>query len=234
MASKYQLINKKDRAILHEGRIKGIGTALAKKDGNTFTTAYPLSACKDYLAEECVTEYNGVSYTKHGLTSHKQNLFTDGNAYMIISILKDNEGGFFRIYDGYKDEIKTLRKNYKYLQNFLNWFEQQLNLDNRTVIEKIKLNYYVATFPLFWTKNSYLISLYGLLIRAGMYYEGQEDIMNFLKTFNKNQEDSYLINSVYDKIELVLKGIIPEQKVDKDLHCPHDQGFLAWQAPKKC
>jgi len=86
-------------------------------------------------------------------------------------------------------------------------------------------------FPKFWGEATYLISLYGLLLRMGMFYKGG-DIMQFIDKELKqiNQSDYIVFNSVKDKIAKLIEGNIPKQDFSIDRYW-HNEGIVNFQFP---
>ncbi len=218
----HQLIDQQNRAVLNEGRVRGIGHAFCRRDGDTFITAYPISPCKDYLSDQIFSEWTGKPFQAYGLSAHKQNLF-DTHAYLATKVCKAGAKAEAK-YEGYDDDVKRLDDNWPNVQTLLNWFEDAFGVEHSTFIP-IASNAYVVKLPLFWTRGTYLISLYTLLLRAALFYGGKADVMTFLETVQS--EDRYLLNDVLPKIRRMLAGERPEQDLNalKDVHNTGIKGF---------
>lgn len=209
------------RASLSEGRNYGFASTLAKRKDNKFISYCPLTCCKDFVSDLVYSEITGKEYNIYGLKSYKYGLFADGVGYLIFGIEK--QGRELVEYTNYKRDYEMLASNYKNLQKFINWFEKEFKVESLTEIKQIGENRYVATFPLFWADGTYLISLYGLLLRVGMFYKN-EDVMAYLKDFKHDSGDAMMINTVMNKIERMLKGEIPKQDLGS-CHSPHSIGI---------
>lgn len=198
-------------------------------DGNVLEMAYPISACKDFLLEEVVSEWNGVNYDVFGLISCKKNIFDVENdkGYLVFSILPYKTGGE---YANQSKDIALLESNYKKIEKLLNSIEDLLKVENKTKIEKIQDNKFVAIHSLFWTKKTYLISLYSLLIRVGVHYETEEGPIVFLKNFKKVQEDYYMISTAIPKLKRMIKGYYPPQNLN-EIDNPHNMGIVSFDFP---
>lgn len=218
---KFTLVDEQNRKKLGEGRSCGLGTTLAIRDKNVLTTAYPITACKDYVNEMCVSEHNGKNYRFHGLSTQKCGLFKDGNAYLIFGILPYQDGTEYPLFD---KDLTQLEKNYRNIQKFLNWFEKKLNI-KPTEIHKIEKNRYVAVLDSWWTKYTYLISLYGLLLRMALHYSDGDPI-EFLDA-NKRDADYYNWYNSKAKVDKILEGKLPKQDYDT-IHV-HNCGIVSCQ-----
>jgi hypothetical protein len=221
---KLSLIDKKNRSTLSEGRNYGFSTAMAKREDGNLVTVCPITACKDFISDVIYTEKTGKPYSIYGLSYSKQNIFNDGVGYMVFGIEK--QGRELSEYTNYKRDYETLASNYENLQKFINWFEKEFKLESFTEIKQIGENRYVAVFPLFWSEGTYLISLYGLLLRVGMFYK-DGDIITYLKNFKNDSGDAMMINTVMNKIEKMLKGEIPKQDLNS-CYSPHSTGIQGY------
>lgn len=226
---KYTLIDEQQRSKLSEGRNYGLGCAFAKRAGTVLTTVDPISACKDYLSDRCIVEIKGTPYSACGLTCTKQDIF-DTHAYLILSVLK--QGRNLTEYQDYHTDVKALAANTETMQDFINYFEKRLKLKDHTVIHKIDDNKYVAALPLFWCEATYLISLYALLLRVGMYYgkadAAKSDPMVFLK--DHKGTDVYMVQPVIPKLERLLAGERFKQDFSVNM-CWHNLGIVTYQFP---
>ena len=100
----------------------------------------------DYYAEVVHSEETGKSWSIHGLSYSKQDIYNkkDGIAYMVCGILPRNHGDKHSEYD---EEVKLLNTNYKSIEKFLNWFEKKFKLKTFTTVEPIEDNRYLFTVP---------------------------------------------------------------------------------------
>jgi hypothetical protein len=137
-----------------------------------------------------------------------------------------------KVYDNYLSDIKNLEKNAPNIEKLLHFFEEKFSVDEKTKIEKIRKNYYLVTAPLFWCQYTYLISLYTLLIRMGMFWNGKGEVTGFLDKFDKDSDDIYLYKSVKGKILRMLAGEIPIQDLSK-VNSPHNLGIVGFEFPKQ-
>lgn len=228
----FKLIDKQDRMVLGEGRNMGIGFAFAKRVDNTLETVDPISPCKDYLNDRVFSEFTGQPFQACGLSTTKQNIFNDGTGYLIMSVCKQKYQGSLRDYPAYKDDLAALEKNYANVQKLLNWLEQKLKLPKLTEVQKIEDNKFVCIMPDFWMQGTYLISLYGLLARMGIYYDGQTDPMKFLENY-KTGGDAYLVKSAMPKINQMISGNVPKQDMEALVKSRnvHGNGIVSFAFP---
>lgn len=217
----FNLINSLNRGSLSEGRNYGFASALAKRVDGTLTTVCPITCCKDFISDVVYTEVTGNPYSIYGLSYSKQNIFQDGVGYMIFGIEK--RGRDLTEYDNYKRDYEMLASNHSNLEKFINWFEKQFKLESFTKIKQLGENRYLAVFPLFWSEGTYLISLYGLLLRVGFFYK-DGDVMNYLKDFKHDSGDAMMLNTIMPKIQKMLNGKIPKQDMNS-CRSPHSTGI---------
>lgn len=201
------LVDKQDRAVLSEGRSKGVGFGFAKRSGRTLTTVDPVSACKDYLSDRLYTEVTGKPYQACGLSTTKKDVF-DTHAYLIMSVLLQGARALTK-YPEYDKDVAALESNHAKMQEVINWLEDQLKVGAHTRVERISANQYVVIAPLYWVQATYLISLYALVIRAALYYPGG-DIKTYLLTGLKDS-DAYTVKNAWPRVERLIAGELPKQ-----------------------
>src|SRR5665647_1670734 len=119
MKYKYKLIDKGGRSVLNEGRSVGLGYGFCKREGDTFTTAMPITACKDYLNDQVYSEVTGIPARNYGFSSVRQDIFADGWGYLAMSVLPRKGSGN----PPEAKHVKLLEDNYLQMQDCLNWFE---------------------------------------------------------------------------------------------------------------
>jgi hypothetical protein len=221
--------NGQKRSKLHEGINYGMGFQFLKRVGTQLLAIQPLSPCKDYLAEIIYSQKTGLPSSAHGLSVKDEKCFEHGEGYLAFGICK--QGRALTEYSNYKRDYNTLESNYKNLEKFINIIENKIGLKTFTKIVKLKENRYMAILPLYWTETTYIISLYSLLLRAGYFYESG-DIIEYLKNFDKNSNDVYLLKTAMPKLLRVLDGEVPTQDM-KTIGCPHNLGIVSWKMPAK-
>lgn len=191
-----------------------MGFAFAKRKDDTLTLVQPISPCKDYLNDVIYAEHTGNNISAYGLNCKKEDIFTYGEGYMIISVCLQGASGGYE-YGNYKRDYKLLADNYQLLEHFMRNIEEMLGLEQRTTIEQLEENKYLVTVPIYWCEGTYLISLYSLFLRVGLFWDGQKDIIKYLDEFDKEfPADSYLLKSVMPKFEKLVKGDKPKQDLN--------------------
>lgn len=225
------------RGVLSEGRNTGMGFAFLKKEGDEYHTAHALSPCKDYLNDVVFTENTGYPLSVYGLSYKKKDIF-DGMAYMTVKMVKSHNSGSYRYSKDIEVDKAYLKNNYKNIQNLINHFEAQLEMKTQTIIEEANDDYFFMIVPLEWCVSSYAISLFSLLVRVAMVYEGG-DVMEFLKGYNYNGEDVGLLKPSLPKLEkiletkkLPLQGDYNEEHVKNKQWTPHNYGIVSLQIEK--
>ncbi len=199
--------------MLSEGRSYQMGFGFAKKtDKDTYETVMPVSACKDYLNDIVWSEATDKSILVYGLKYEKQDIYDKDYAYLIISILTYKGGN---PYPDYEKDVERLEKNYRKLEAFINSFEETLTEGVFTKIDKIEENKYLVKVPLFFTRGTYLISLYSLLLRAGQYWDGEQNPEDFLTNFSASLVDTTLVKQATTKLKKLLNNGYIKQDLEK-------------------
>jgi hypothetical protein len=209
-----KFIDKQDRSILGEGRSYQMGFAFVKptveKRTKVFTTVQPITACKDYLNDVVWAEHTNKQIKAYGLGYKKQGIFDKEKGYIVISILPYQGGGE---YPNMQKDIKNLKENYKTLQKFINFFDENIGL-NPTKIVEIKDNKYLVELDYKWCQTTYAISLMTLLLRVGQFYK-KGDPLKFLKTFGAFPPDTYMAIGVVPKLEKFINvKSLPDQNLE--------------------
>lgn len=231
------IIDKKKRSVLIEGRNNGMAFGFLKRIGeNKYQTVQPPSPCKDYLAEIVTTEKFNIGTKGCGLNYPKKLNIFDDVGYMVIQLMRSKSDHYNYSSSIDEDNIK-LSKNYPIMQKMLNNFEEILNLEKRTIIEKVgSTDQYLVTIPKEWCDNSITISLYSLLLRVLMVAEKEEDIITFLTSYSYNRGDVNLVKPALNNIKKILdvKKLPPNRypyskaMLSNGLASPHHNGILSW------
>lgn len=224
-----KLINTKDRNTLCEGRSYQMGFGFAKKMPNdSYKVITPVSACKDFLNDVVWSEATDKPVSIYGLSYHKQDIYDKEYAYIIMSILTNKNGNKYTTYD---QDVKRLEENYKRLQSFMNYFEETLTEGVFTEIEKIKENEYLVKVPLIFIKGTYLISLYSLLLRAGQFWNGEQNPQDFMDNFNANLIDVSLVKAAAPKLKKLVENGYIEQDLNKLTSSDqiHNSGIISFK-----
>jgi hypothetical protein len=227
-----KFIEKHSRSTLGEGRSYGLGCCLVKKTKDGFETAHhTITACKDFLNEVIYTERTKLPSYAHGLNCIKSiGLFEDcDKAYFAIKFL-DNYNDGTHSAKFLKDENYFL-ENINNTINFINQFNDILNLQETILHKTDDEKVFILETDLYWTKNTYLVSLYTLIMRNGSDYTGG-DIFDYCK---KDMSVESMLKGNIDKIKKnCLETLIdPEQEVLSEFKCPHNMGILHYLNNKK-
>ena len=219
--------DKQPRSVLSEGRNYGVGYALCKRTGSHLETVGPISPCKDYLNDEVYSNHTGKPYGAWGYSAKDRKLWEAGRAYVAFAICAQGA----RIPSKYPKmdrDLKAILDNWKNVESFLNDFETHCGCPTPTRIIKINDNMYVADADLFWVKWTYLISLYTLMIRNAIYYDGKGSIIKFLE--GVDGYDTPMLNSVMAKIKAVYAGKVPDHSWSSGCSW-HDAGIQSFKFP---
>lgn len=215
-----KVINKISRNNLGEGRSSRLGFSFAKKvDDNTLQTVYAISPCKDYLNDVVFSETTGKPCSAHGCHAKKEGTFDEG-VFLAMRICLNKYGR--TPYKQYEEDKQNLNKNILNIVKFLNIFEERFGIEGRTEAIKIdeyedvdnyKEDVHVFLVPKDWIKATFAISLYTLLLRMAMWYDGKQDVDKYLEEYK--EEDVYLFNPVKPVLKLFAEKGIPEQDMSK-------------------
>ena len=226
-----------NRGKLLEGRIQGMAFAFLIPNGeNTYDTIFAMSPCKDFLNEPLFTENTGCESQAFGLKCEKPiGIFNDEYAYIGIQWVKSKGNEYSITKNGYEEAVQQLRNNYQNIQKFLNIIEDKLEFSLRTIIEEANDDRYLIKVPKEWTGSTIMISLYSLLTRAAILYDGEKDIIKYLTEYEYIVDDKYLIKSMIPRLEVILetKKLVPqppfdEERAKKGQFSPHNLGILSW------
>jgi len=217
------------RKTLSEGRIKGIGFGFARKiSPSEFQLTMPISACKDYLNDVVCSEHTGRELVNYGLNTVKLGIFTGGRAYLGMQCLRhrDAEGKADPLID---DLAVRLASGLTKIEVGIRLLEEALKIDGRTSFLTSTEGRYVADIPDFWVRYPYLISLWGLVVRNLVFWNGDpKSLMGF--TFFAS-EDTYYTKAAKDKVALLVKlrnegKDVPHVAMEAPF-APHWQGIIS-------
>lgn len=224
------LTDNKPRKVLHEGRNYQMGFAFLKKAPkvSNFETVQPISPCKDYLNDVVWSEHMDAPIGAYGLKYSKQGIFNKKKSYLVISIMPTFG---MDSYPSMDKDVANLKGNIENLQTFINFFDDSLGC-KATTIQEIEPNKYLVTMDYKWSKTTYAISLFTLLLRVGQFYKGTPNPMAFLSNFTAFPPDTYLLTDALPRIKTFIKNkSLPEQDLSalQEHITIHNCGILAWQ-----
>lgn len=181
MTKNIKIKDKQDRKKLGEGRNWGVGFAFAKKEDDVYTTVQPISPCKDYLNDTVYGEYSKKTVNAYGLSYKPTGLFEEEKAYLVAKVVGFNNN--VKEYPGnkLKEDSELFLNNAKNIEKLLNYIEDKLKIA-KTIV-KVVDDKLLFESDKYWASQTYLISLYSLLIRMAHIYDGKKSPENFLKTY---------------------------------------------------
>lgn len=236
--TKVKITDKQDREKLSEGRNCGMGFAFLKKiKTNEFETVQPISPCKDYLNDVVYGEELGVDVSAYGLTyKGGQKIFDKKTSYMAAKILGYQKRNSSSNYQPLEQERKLFKENYKNIQHLLNWIEGKIGVKPLTTITEANEDAFLIKMPYYWSSQTYLISLYSLLLRMSLTYDGKISPKEFLNQPTVNfKMDQGLWSTAKPKLMLLLMGFKTTQKFDKARGgAIHNDGILAFNNYEIC
>lgn len=220
--SKLKLKISHTRQGLCEGKTSGIGFGFCKRTEGGFETVMPISPCLDYAHEQIWAEKTGSPSSAWGFTAKPTGCFKDE---MILAFQMTNASKTKPA----QKEIDSLDEAIEHLEKFIGRIELKIEAINYpTHLYKCGENEFVAVASNWWVSRTYLVSLYGKLIRAAIKYR-KGDPIEYLKAFKGAERDNI---SVYlPKLEKIFKGVLPEQDFKVGI-CPHDYGIIHQEFPE--
>ena len=213
---KFNIVDKCNRKLLGEGRSKGMSFAFCKKTGDTLETVQPLSPCKDYLNDVIFIERTGIPIKACGLDlKEKNDIFLEDTCYLLITTLPTDKSDVEKMKSERSyplptkmliDELVYMLDNHLRIQEFMNFFEEFCGIKSRTTITR-EDPYLIVELPTYWTRTTFLISLYAYLIRISLYCNFNNNPLKELKailnnTGHHNPEGGYL-TKIFQRLKTI-------------------------------
>ncbi len=225
-----KVIDKQPRGVLIEGRSSGMAFGMAKRSGeNEFTVVSAVSPCKDYLNDVVWAETNNKPFGAFGLYYKPIGIYEGDKAYMVIKMMT-TKGSTTK---GQPTEAmnKQLNDTITSSLKIVNFAEENFNLPIKSTADKIEgEEAYLITFPKQWCDHTAGISLYTLLLRLGLYWNGEGDVMTFLRKENLSPIDAGLWKPVLELFEWLITNKTLPNKLPNDQHPTttgiHSSGIL--------
>jgi hypothetical protein len=206
MQYKYTCRDCEGRGRLSEGRSEGPSFSFCKRTDNDFEAVHPLSGCKDYLNDVVYTEATKEPTTQYGLTTKYHGLFEkEPFGYLAMSVIA---GYGCSLHSGLKNTLDKMMANVARMESCMHFFEEKFDIPERTEIHKTGDNMLVVFVPLWWCRANYRISLYTLVLRNAMYWDGKEDIIKWMGAWKT--ADRYGIHKIIPKVLQMIDGNMPE------------------------
>lgn len=190
-------------------------------DNNNIITK--LFQCKDYMQDIYWAELNNKKISQYGLIydgENQKNILGKKTIKLLITS---------------KDPEHTTSKSIQKTINLLNIIEDILNIDKSTYEKVDDSEDVVVFFDESWFKTSYMISLFMLFIKTGMYFDGEniDDIIEYYKKnitkHNSNYQNQILFLNKYNILKnFIINNEFPDHAWDKYLNVSqvHDKGGL--------
>ena len=226
----FKVVENAFRKNLIEGRNYGVGFCWCNHQGDTLTQINPISPCKDYMNDIVWSERTGKSGVFYNFSASPRGIWKgQDHGVLMISVLDFFSGC---PYERKAKEIAYLEDHHDSVAKFLNHFEGIISKAtgrtiNPTQSVRVAKNQYAFFIDLFWTEQTYLISIYCNFLRLaveGSYgISGERDHVNFLK--GSPFPDAIILRSAWNKVEAVLAGKIPPCGWDGMFFNPHVAGI---------
>lgn len=176
-----------------EGRNNGIAIGFVD---NKLNTICPITPCKDFLNEVVYSEYTGIQIdTIYGFKHPVSGVFKGKRR---INLAAAN-------CTSYKNEPYTQinKEQIKNTVKFINNIETRLKISKTITFQAGEFT--IFRFSNYWISQVYLISLYGLLIRIGVNYDGT-DVLDYYKSKKVPSEDYNLCQNSYNNFKEILQN----------------------------
>lgn len=177
--------NKFDRGKLGEGRNYGLGFSILKKiTDSKYKALMAFTACKDYLNDFVYVEGTGNALgAAHGFKHTYTGILKDQD-YFYVGLRPLNSNHTTTKHKYFDTVSNALKNNQNNIISFLNKLEKELKCKDLTTLEVYTDDILILKAPIFWTKFSFMFSMYGLLIRCFLNVTEEElkdnDIFNII------------------------------------------------------
>jgi hypothetical protein len=200
-----------------EGRNQGIAIGFVD---NKLNTICPITPCKDFLNEVVYSEYTGIQIGSiYGFKHPVSGVFKGKRKInLAAAICKQNKDEPYTQID--KVQIKNTVK-------FINNIETRLNIPKTTVRQIDEFT--IFRFSNYWISQVYLISLYGLLIRLGVNYDGTNVLDYYVskkvpsEDFSLAQESYFNFKEILENKYLDVDSMLKEHSQTGDTHYIHNK-----------
>lgn len=246
MEKKQQIINKFDRSKLGEGRNYGLGYSVLKKvDSLTFEALMAFTACKDYLNDFIYVESTGNSLERVYGFEHKYTGELKDKEFFYVGLksLDYNHGSATHKYDKLLIVQNVIKDNYENIIKIINNLEVELykghgnGYKEFTKFESLIDDTLVLKTPIFWSKFSFLFSMYGLFIRCFLDATKEDTKLSVLDLLN-NKKETLIVSDIImlepmkkffvkNDVKKLLNYKYPDKVVGHTLHNYGINGRLA-------
>lgn len=176
-----------------EGRNQGIAMGFVD---NKLNTICPITPCKDFLNEVVYSEYTGIQIdTIYGFKHPVSGVFKGKRKINLAAANCKSDKDL-----PYTQIDSTQVKN---TVKFINKIETRLFIPKTTV--KQVGEFTIFRFSNYWISQVYLISLYGLLIRIGVNYDGT-NVLDYYKSTKVPSIDYNLCQNSYENFKEILQN----------------------------
>lgn len=231
-----------DRSKLSEGRNRGMGFSILKKNSdNNFETYMAHTACKDYLNDLVYVENTNVNITQsiHGFKHKKQNIFDKKRFfYLSLCALDINNSSGWKLLKNFSkalySNIDMLIYHINILEDYLNLGAGRTTLENTLDIENYNHKGIILKTPTYWAKTPILLSFLCLYIRCVFHLDKK---LTINEIFNVNLKP-FLNDDIYMKetLNTFIKIKNPKKyfllyKYDETINSLskiHNYGIISW------
>ena len=208
-----------NRIQYNEGRNSGFSYMFLN---NKYELIHPMSPCKDYLNDVVWGEKHKKSCSAYGMNHKPIGLWNNSKrAYLAIGYT-DNDKPKEEHKKKYK---KKILENYDKIKSLIRAIDLYLDF-KPTIFKKYTNGMIKCSLDKKWVSETYLISLFTLLIRNGSYWDG--DIFSSLKTASeKNNQDTMYIIKTIEKLKYFKEnGLIKVNDSNSANYTVHNAGII--------
>lgn len=221
-----------NRKSLNEGRNFGLGFSILEKTDSEYKALCAFTACKDYLNDFIYVEGTGLKLgNAYGFThTYTGKLKNQDYFYTGFRPVHYNNGNKYIDFDKLGSILKGNQNN---IIKFLSKLEKEFGLDKFSEVEDCIDDVLIIKTPAFWSKFSFIYSLYGLLIRCFVDVTAEElnkDINTLIKERKTTfiQGDISLLNSISKHFPIDLTKLLNHTyPINPDPYTIHNGGIVA-------
>lgn len=221
---------------LNEGRKNGLAFGFVKKlKTGSFETVMPISTCKDYLNDVCISEkYNKAFGKIHGFSYKPSGIFKGNKSpYLAVQFKKysnitsdNNKARRIKEQEG----IKLLKDNSLTMIKFMNMVEEKFGakksevfIDNNTIIIKLSKKF---------VSDSYKISMWTSLFRMALEFKEVPKSLNTEDIVFPNYR-YYGAEAMYKKVLKIMEKGFFKSNITKDtsIILIHSCGIIGVKIP---
>lgn len=192
------------RGVLSEGRNYGLGFSILDKTEDEYKALMAFTACKDYLNDFMYIEGTSNPLSSIYGFSHKYTGILKDKDYFYLGLRSLHYNNGSSKYPLFDSVSSLLKNNHKNIIEFLNKLEKELKVEKLSEFESYIDDILIIKVPIFWSKFSFLFSMYGLLVRCFLDINAEDLKKDILKIVTDKKvtiipDDGSLLRSIQQR-----------------------------------